>query len=123
MQPNLKLSLELLTIDRVDEGVVAGVAHCEPVEAEEHDVYVSPLVDGRVSGGGKEVSLPGRPAEREDHHHHQHHLQHFLLVPQDLVVTQLISLTCKQRLDMSLLSQYRGSRRPTAGVPSCSRPG
>ena len=62
------------------------------MEYEEHDVDVSPLIDGGVDNGGEGIRLPRGPAQREDHHHHQHHVQDLLLVPQDLVVPQLVGL-------------------------------
>ena len=37
------------TVDAVDEGVVAGVAHRQPVEHEEHDVDVLPPEHSRTS--------------------------------------------------------------------------
>ena len=62
------------------------------MEYEEHDVDVSPLVDGGVDDGGEGVWLPGCPAQGEDHHHDQHHVKNFLLVPQNFVIPQLVRL-------------------------------
>ena len=80
------------TVDSVDEGVVAAVAHGEPVEGNVHDVDIFPRVDGRMDDGGDKVDLPGRPAQDEHHHHDEHHVQDPLLVLQDLVVSDPVCL-------------------------------
>ena len=84
-------------VDGVDEGVVAAVAHGEPVRGEEHEVDVAksaaskrntsrPIlnrgasflahtpVEIRKDVGDGVVEVPGEPADAKEDDHHEEHL-------------------------------------------------
>ena len=71
-----ELLIEALTIESVDEGVVAGVAHRKQVTGEPDQVDVLVRVDGRVDLLQDVVRLEGEPADCEDRNHDQQHLDH-----------------------------------------------
>ena len=60
--------------EAVDEGVVAAVAHGQPVREEEDEVDVVVVVDVRSPDTDNEVEVVGEPADGEDHHHQDQHL-------------------------------------------------
>ena len=72
--------------EAVDEGVVAAVAHGQPVGDEEDEVDVFEFVDLWPAHTDYEVEVVGQPAEREDHHHQDQHLDDFPLPQQRLSV-------------------------------------
>ena len=72
--------------EAVDEGVVAAVAHGQPVGDQEDEVDVFVLVDLGPTHAGYEVEVVGQPAEGEDDHHQDQHLNNFPLLHQILSV-------------------------------------
>ena len=61
---------------KINERVVAGVAHCEPVGAHPHDVHVGQVVDVGVPVAGQRDGVQRQPADGVDHNHHDDHLHH-----------------------------------------------
>lgn len=68
-EQSLQLRSEAVIEPAVDEGVVAGAAHCKPVEGEVQGVVG---VDG-LAGEEDDVAIQGEPANcEEDDNEHQH---------------------------------------------------
>lgn len=57
----------------VDERIVHGVAHGQPVDHQVHLLNVLPRVDLRIVERADEVDVLRQPADGEDRHHHNHH--------------------------------------------------
>jgi len=60
----------------IDHGVVAAVAHGEPVTADPHHLDVSKCPDLIVGVSHQGDSVQGQPAEGVDNHNRDHHLHH-----------------------------------------------
>ena len=80
------------TENAINEWIVAAVAHGEPVEDEEHDVDIFPLIHCRSHNTSHEVSLPWQPTDGEDNHHHQHHLQNLTIRKNTLFSSELCKI-------------------------------
>ena len=85
-QQPFELSPEAVVEPAVDEGVVAGAAHGQPVEGEVEDVVGR---DG-VAGEQQHVAVEREPAHGEHHHHRHQHLDGALA----LAPLQEILLAC-----------------------------
>ena len=72
--------------EAVDEGVVAAVAHGQPVGDQEDEVDVLVLIDLRPGHAGQEVEVVGQPAEGEDQNHQDQHLDDLPLLQEILSV-------------------------------------
>ena len=57
----------------VDDGVVHGVTHGNPVDDQVDVLDVWPVCDVRVSVTDQKEEVLWQPAHPKDHHHHNHH--------------------------------------------------
>lgn len=57
----------------VDEGVVHGVAHGQPIDEQVQFLDEGLLGDGGVAIGHQEVDMEREPTDGENGHHHDHH--------------------------------------------------
>lgn len=64
----------------INNRVVHGVAHSEPVDGEVDLLDVGVVHHAGVVRGHQEVHVEGQPAHREYHHHHYHHFDHLQTV-------------------------------------------
>lgn len=72
----MEFALELFIVDAVDEGIVATVAHGQPIAAEPDDVDVAVLVDGGEGDLKDLVQLQRKPADAEQQHDYDEHFDH-----------------------------------------------
>ena len=75
--------------DGVDEGVVAAVAHGQPVGDQKDEVNVLEIVNPVVTEENNEIYLVWKPAEAEDDDNSDQHEDHPLLVFQDSLVLRM----------------------------------
>ena len=61
---------------KVDERIVAAVAHRKPVRRDPDDLYMPVRPDGRVGVASERHSVQRQPAQRVDDHHGHHHFHH-----------------------------------------------
>ena len=74
------------------EGVVAAVAHGEPVREEEDEVDVFVVVYVWPPHADNEVEVVGQPAEGEDEDHHHQHPDDFPPVEEMFLVPRHVRL-------------------------------
>jgi hypothetical protein len=84
--------------DGVDEGVVAAVAHGQPVGHQEDKVNVLKIVYPRVAQKNNEIYLVWKPAEAEDDDNSDQHEDHPLLVFQYPLVLGMPTFSWSNRL-------------------------
>jgi hypothetical protein len=93
-----KLLPEAFAADGVDEGVVAAVAHGQPVGDQEDKVNVLEIVNPGVTEENNEIYLVWEPAEAEDDDNSDQHKNHPLLVFQDPLVLGMSTFSRCNRL-------------------------
>ena len=69
VEPLTEFLIKLLPIDRVDEGIVAGVAHGKQVTGEPDQIDVLVIIDRGIDLLQDVVRLEWEPANREDCYH------------------------------------------------------
>lgn len=79
-------------VNAIDEGIVAAVAHREPVAAEPDYVDIAIRVDVHPGHLEDVVRLQGQPADAEQDHDNHQHLDDLLLVPQQRLVAFVLGI-------------------------------
>lgn len=84
-QERLEFSPEALIQPAVDEGIVAGAAHCKPVKGKVERVVAA----DDLAGHEHQVAVQGEPTDgKDDHHQHEHLEGHLLLTAVRVVLFQ-----------------------------------